>query len=153
MIEQPDIRIENTTTTHLRLMAEVMKEDNAKTAIKLGISPRRALWKSWRNSVISKTVFINNEIAAIWGLAGSPFADVGFPWLVAAPCVDEYPMRTAFAYRRALNEMQEIFPELEDYVDSTDEKAIRMLTLMGFTIGREIIQRGECGMRVAVRRK
>ncbi len=153
MSQEPEIVIEDTIPAYLRMMADVMRDDIADTAIKLGISPRRALWKSWKNSIFSKTAFINGRIAAIWGLSGDTFGDIGYPWLILSPCADDYPFRVAFVFRKELNKMQEMYPELEDYVDARNEKAIRLLDIMGFDISRDTVRRGDCDMRIAVRRK
>ncbi len=152
MSQEPEIVIEDTIPAYLRMMADATHKDIADTVIKLGMSPRRALWKSWKNSIFSKTAFINGKIAAIWGLGGSTMDTIGYPWLVLAPCADEYPFKVAFIYKKELMKMQSMYPELEDYVDCKNEKAIRLLEIMGFSLSKDTVRCGECDMRIALRR-
>jgi hypothetical protein len=136
----PDITIEKTTLAHIRDMAEVMQEQTSEIAKKMGAEPRRLLWQSYKRSFMCKSVFINGKIAAIFGISGVLYGDVGMPWLILSDEVNEYPFRVAFMYKRELNKMQEMFPILQDYVDETNKKAIRMLELMGFQINKNKIQ-------------
>lgn len=148
---QPDIQILDTAPEHLRLMASTMSADTAETALKLGMSVNQALWKSFKMSIYCKTAFINGKIAAIWGVGGSPFSDIAFPWLVMSDEAGEKPFKVAFIYRQELKKMQELFPTLVDYVNEKNEKAIRMLELMGFKIGHDAIRVGEVDLRCAMR--
>lgn len=147
-----DVEIMDTTPEHLRMMAQAMDETTVEFAFKVGLTPSRALWRSWKQSIICKTAFFNGRIAAIWGLGGLCFSDVAFPWLVMTPEIAEYPFKVAFAYRRELQKMQEMFPVLEEYVDIRNEKSIRMLELMGFRVDKEPIRCNETMVYKAVRR-
>src|SRR6185312_15187362 len=110
-----EITTVDTIPSHIREMADKMHAETAQTALKMGVSPHKALWNSYKKSLICKTIFIDGKIAAIFGLAGSLFGEIGQPFLVMTPEVDEYPMRVAFVYRRELKKMAEMFPVLEDY--------------------------------------
>lgn len=147
----PEITIVETRPEHIRMMAESMHERTSSTALRIGVSPRKALWRSYKQSIICRTAFINGKIAAVWGLAGTLMGETGYPWLVMAPVADDYPFKVAFIYRQELKRMQGMFPVLEDFVDETHDKAIRLLELMGFTIGTERIQAGEVVLRRAER--
>lgn len=148
----PEIIIVDTKPEHLREMAGKMHANISSTVLRLGVSPKKALWKSFKTSLICRTAFINGEIAAIWGLGGEMMGDVGLPWLILAPAADDYPMRVAFAYRRELEKMQRMFPLLIDLVDETNEKAVRMLELMNFKISKERFTVNDVNLRKAERR-
>jgi hypothetical protein len=139
MTDSPNITIERTNPLHLRWMSEAMSEDSMDIAERYGIKPLKALWYNYRNSLICKTVFIDNTICAIFGLGGTVFGDVGKPWICMTPEVREYPMRVAFAFKRELKGMLDMFPILEDYIEETKEKEIRFMELMDFKVNRNTI--------------
>lgn len=134
----PQIEIIDTIPSHIRSMVECMKEQLKTTAFMLGISPQKALWKSYKQSIFSKTAFINGEIAAIWGCAGDVVGEKGIPWLICSPAVEDYPFRVMFVFRQELNNMLRMFSILEDFVDESDEKVKRMLKITGFIIGDKV---------------
>jgi len=148
----PQITIEETTAAHIRDMVSVMHEQTAETAYKMGFSPHRLLWRSWKASIIAKSVFIDGKIGAIFGISGTLYGEVGMPWLILSDEVNDYPFRVAFAYRRELEKFQQMFPILEDYVSQDDTKAIRMLELMKFKIGKNAINVGDAVLYKAERR-
>jgi hypothetical protein len=149
---QPTITISKTTPMDLRAMSEAMSEDSKDTAIRTGYTPLKLLWYSYRRSLMCRTAFIDGKLAAIWGIYGKVFSGIGQPWLIMTPETEEYPMRVAFRYRKELRKFQEMFPILEDYVDETNEKSLRMLELMGFKISKNLTQLGDVKMRRAERR-
>lgn len=148
---QPIITIEETIPKHLREMAETMLTDSAETAYKMGMTPLKALWSSYRQSIICNSVFINGKLAAIFGLSGIVFADTGRPWLILTPETQEYPMRVAFIYRKEIQKMQKMFQILEEYVPESNVKSIRMLELMGFKVSKNRIKLGDEVFRRAER--
>lgn len=139
----PEIVIIETTPAHIALMAEAMDAVTRSTAEKIGMTPKKALWQSYRKSLVRKTAFIDGKIAAMWGVGGTVFSDIGQPWLVMTPEIEEHPFRVAFRYRKELNKFQYMFPCLEEYVDVTNKKAIRLLELMGFKLSKNIIPIGD----------
>lgn len=151
-MDNPNIEIVSCKTKHIREMAIKMNAKSAEMAFRLGMNPKKALWQSYKQSLISRTIFVNGEIAAIFGISGIIFEDRGRPWLIMAPIAEDYPFRVAFMYRSELKKMQEMFPILEDYVSDVDEQAIRMLELMGFKLDKEKIPVGDAIMLRAERR-
>ncbi len=146
----PNITISDTTPADLHIMAEAMSSDSADTAIRMGMTPKKALWYSYRKSIFCKSAFIDGKIAAIFGISGMIFADTGQPWLILTPETQEHPFRVAFRYRKEIQKMQALFPILEEFVPEHNEKSIRMLELMGFkvsknkvTVGNEVFRRAE----------
>lgn len=151
-MDSPEIVIVETTPIHIALMAESMDAKLATTALKLGMSPKKALWVSYRQSIISMTALIDGRVAAMWGIAGTIFSDVGRPWLILSPEVEDHPFRVCFRYRKELNKFQNMFPCLEEYVESSNKKAIRLLELMGFKVSKNEIPLGDAVFRRAERR-
>jgi hypothetical protein len=148
----PHITIKKTTAQHIGEMALVMQEQSAEIARKMGCDPKKLLWQSYRRSFMCKSVFINGKIAAIFGISGVLYGETGQPWLIMSDEVNNYPFKVAFIYRKELEKFQNMFPVLEDYVDESNEKAIRMLELMKFNVSKNIIPFGEANLRRAERR-
>lgn len=149
----PNIETVETTPLHLRMMSEAMESASAETAVKMGLTPLKALWSSYRQSIICKSAFIDGKLAAIWGVSGSMFGDTGRVWLVLTPETQQYPFRVAFRYRKEINKMLDMFPILEEYVPEGNEKSIRMLELMGFKVSKNRIPLRDEVFRRAERRK
>ena len=145
------ITIIDTKPIHVRQMAVVMHEQSADTARKMGYEPRKLLWKSYKQSIMCKSIFINDEIVAMFGLGGSIFGKTGYPWLIMIPEVEKQPFRVAFIYRKELEKMQEIFPVLEEYVEENNIKAIRLLELMKFHVSKNKVKIGNATFRRAER--
>lgn len=153
MHSSPNIVIRDTNPFHLHEMAENMSADSANTAKKLGLTPKKALWYSYRKSIFCKSAFINEKLAAIWGIYGKVFADTGAPWLIMTPETQKYPMRVAFRYKKEIEKMQIMFPILEEFVPETNDKSIRMLELMGFKVSKNTIKVGDEIFRRAERKR
>lgn len=148
----PTITIVDTCPYHLREMATAMQSDSADTAYKMGLTPLKALWCSYRQSIICKSALIDGKLAAIWGVSGNMFSEIGKPWLVLTPETQEYPMRVWFRYRKEISKMLEMFPILEEFVPESNEKSIRMLEIMGFKISKNTIKVGDEVFRRAERK-
>ena len=148
----PEIKVTDTIPIHLRLMADAMQEESRIIATHFGITPHKGLWQNYRQSLICKSVFIQNDICAIFGLLGGVFGDTARPWIAMTPETEKYPMRVAFSFKSELKKMATMFPVLEDYIDEDNEKAIRFMALMGFKISKNKIQVGEINMVQAERR-
>jgi len=148
----PEITITDTIPLHLRMMANSMKEETKIVATHFGLTPYKGLWQNYRQSLICKSVFINNNICAIFGLLGVIYGETARPWIAMTPETEKYPMRVAFSFKSELKKMATMFPVLEDYIDEDNEKAIRFMALMGFKISKNKIQVGEINMVQAERR-
>ena len=146
------IEIRNTYPYDLREMAEAMTADSKDVAERLGFTPLKALWKSYRNSLYCKTGLIDGKIAAIWGISGTMLAETGRPWLILSPEVNKNPIRVSFIYRKELNNMLKLFPVLEEWCPADNEPSIRMLELMGFKINKNKLPVGNVEYYRAERR-
>lgn len=148
----PHIFIDDTIPLHLRIMADTMQEHSAVMARRAGLTPLKALWSNYRQSLICKSVFINGNLCAIFGVVGSIMGESAMPWIAMTPEVQEHPMRVAFRFRRELGEMLKLFPVLEDYIEEENESAIRFMRLMGFRVSKNVTTMAGINFRKAERR-
>lgn len=133
---KPEITIIPTTPEHLRELALVLRPEDRLEIVSFGISPEKALWRSYKGSLIRKTAFIDGKIAAAWGLCGSFMGVMGQPWLLTSEEVRKIsPLKFARIYQKEVIEMQKMFPILENYVDASYNAAVRLLGIVGFELG------------------
>lgn len=130
---EPIITAVDTLPEYVRTLGMNLRERDIAIANKVGIEAHRALWRIYKKSLICKTVFLGNEIVAIWGATGTFLGKTAKPWFVASPTTEDYPMKLAFRYRSELRNMLRYFPVLEDWVQIDDKKTIRLLEIMGFS--------------------
>jgi len=134
-ISNPVIEIVKMEKEHVRMLADHIRTADEEEIIAAGFKPFKAVWESYRYSLIPKAAFINGKIAAVWGVCGTPTGDIGQPWLLTTDEVYNIsPLKFARIYQKEVVRMLAMFPYLENYVDSRYTSAIRLLDIIGFTI-------------------
>ena len=117
-------------------LGNVMNSEDRAEAEAMGLDARKLLWRSYKKSLIRKTIFVEGKIAAMFGCAGVIMGLVGHPYLVTASAARTVsPLVFARIYRKEARKMLEIFPVLENYADSRYHGAIKILKLSGFRVG------------------
>lgn len=133
------VRIVESSPWHVRDLGQNLREGDYREGLALGYKPANLLFYSYRQGLMRRTAFVDGQIAAMWGVAGIPMGLVGRPYLITSPACEEIsPIRFVSIYRKEVVEMGKLFPLLENYVDSSYIKAVRMLELAGFTIDEPI---------------
>lgn len=132
----PIIQIEPTEPAHIAELKANIREKDACEILRFGIPVHRGIWRTYRNALLRRTAFIDGFVAAVWGCNGSFLGKTGTPWLFTTPQVEKIsPLRFARIYQQEVANMLEIWPQLSNYVDAEYEAAIRLLDIVGFTIG------------------
>lgn len=127
-----EISIVPTTVEHIRLLCANLREDDRREAEKLGVTPFKGIWRSYKNAKACRSGFIGDKIVAIWGITGSVLGFTGNPWIMTSKMVDEYPFVFASIYRREVKEMLKSYSLLESWVDASYTKSIKMMNIIGF---------------------
>ena len=135
----PDPRYEVVAAEHRHaaILAATLRAADAAEVAASGVTPQRAVWRSYRRSTYAKTVLVDGEVAAMWGLCGNPFSRIGYPWLLTSPAAER--AQTAFLRvgRAEVAFMLSLCPELRGYVDASYAKALRLLEAFGFDLSEE----------------
>lgn len=77
----------------------------------------------------------DGEPVSVMGVASlSLLGGMGCPWMLATDLVDRVPGRLMKHSRTFLGRMHELFPHLENFVDARNERSVRWLRRLGFTI-------------------
>lgn len=131
-----EIEIIPTTAAHIRDLVKVIRDEDRQEVESFGVSIEKGLWRSFKGGLGNRTAFIDGKIAAIWGVGGVYMGKNGKPWLLTSTEVDRIsPLRFARIYQQEVYKMLDLFPRLENFVDSRYNKAIRLLKIIGFDIG------------------
>lgn len=120
---------------HVHMLGKVMNDEDRAEAEAMGYNPHMLLWRSYRLALIRKTIFVNDKIAAMFGVSGVLTGLVGQPYLVTSGVAREVPpLAFARIYRNQVRLMLGIFPVLENIADSRYKRSIRLLRLTGFKL-------------------
>lgn len=129
------IQIVPSTLRHVTELSETMNDLDKKEIVSLGMTPRKALFYSYKFSLMRRTAVIDGGVAAMWGVFGVPMGITGQPYLLTSPLVRTIPVRKFVSiYKNEVQQMKKLFPVLENYVDASYEGAIRMLRIAGFSL-------------------
>jgi hypothetical protein len=127
-------RIVDATPEHVRLLGTRLRLEDEIEVTSLGLTPKQAIWRSYRHAILRRTAFIGDEIAAMWGVNGQLLSNVGRPWLLTAPVIETMPLAFLKEARREVRDMLEAHPVLINHVQASYTRAIRFLELAGFTM-------------------
>lgn len=130
------IEIVPTTSAHIRALNANLREEDKHEIEIYGFPTNKALWRSFKGSILRRTALIDGEVAAVWGCGGVPMSGQGQPWLMTSNAVDKVsPLRFVRIYQNEVYRMLAVFPRLVNWVDMSYDKAIRLLEIIGFKIG------------------
>lgn len=100
-----------------------------------GLSSYRAVNRAFRNGILSRSAFVDGEIAAMWGLGGTLISNVGTPWLLTTHAAERVPLTFVKVGKSEVERMLMHRSVLENYVTADYEKAIKFLRILGFRVG------------------
>lgn len=130
-----NVEIVTSLSLHALELSKTLREKDKREVLGLGVTPRKALFYSYRHAILRRTALIDDEVAAMWGVAGTPLGMTGTPYLLTSPLVERItPREFVRIYREQLKDMKNLFPILENYVDASYTEAVRLLLLSGFEI-------------------
>ncbi len=150
---EPVLTVVDTLPEHVRSLGHNLRDREMNMAKIAGIEAHHALWRMYRQSLLCKTVFMDDEVVAIWGCLGTFLGRIGKPWLACAPYVEDYPMKLAFRYRSELRNMLKLFLILEDWVKVDDVKTLRLMEILGFKLEEPKPMNGIDYIRVTLSRE
>lgn len=122
------------TQEHCNRLAPCLREADKLEILRAGVTVPEALERSWSESLMTRALIVDNEVAAVWGCAGSPLSGLGQPWLLTAPAFARVPVAMVKAGREDTLSWLRVFPRLENYVDATYREACRFLEVLGYRL-------------------
>lgn len=117
-----------------------LRDADAMECIAGGMTPRQALARSMETSDEYHAVYIDDELAAVWGFAyASLFSYRCQAWLLTTEAIEGHNLRFARSSSRVLQRLFERFEEVEVYAHAEYDKAMNWLVWLGFK------REGACG--------
>lgn len=111
----------------------VLRGAEALECKKFDVDPSLALRQSIDESVESYAVFVDGQLAGIWGYRVSSFmGGIAKPWLFATPVAERHAYRFGMAAKRAFEYLLGEYSTLEVVANRDHEKAVRLLMRNGF---------------------
>ena len=129
------ITIRDSTVCDVYALASNLRPADRAEVEALGISPRDGIRRSYRHAILRRTYLIDGEIAAMSGLCGAMLSDIGEPYLMTTPIAATMPISFVKLARDAVDEMLAQRMRLEGYVAASYTGAIRLLDMLGFSLG------------------
>lgn len=132
----PEIDIVDSLPWHVSALKSNLREEDANEVLRFGASIQHTLWRGYRDSVYRKTALIDGKPAAMFGCVGVLLGGKAQIWLLTTPDIYKIsPLRFTRTYQEEVKKMLGMFPRLENYVDAKYAAAIRLLEIVGFSIG------------------
>ncbi len=129
------VQIIDTTPEHIRTLGVNLRSGDREEIEAYGFPTSKALWRSYKNSILRKTALVDGEVAACWGVGGVLMGGVGQPFLMTTSAAERVsPLRFVRIYQEEVLKMLQLFPVLVNWVDPMYTKAMRLLDIIGFEI-------------------
>lgn len=123
------------TSEHARELAMTMRQaDRDEAFAQTGQHPALALGMTVGSSVAAWTGLVDGVVACMFGVTGNEGEEVGHPWMIGSRLIVKHQRAFLRRNRAVVEEMQSLFPVLENYVDERNSIAIRWLKWLGFDI-------------------
>jgi hypothetical protein len=123
-----------------------LRPEHAAIAPRLRQADAREIWAAWGMTqavAIAATIAspgpgwaceLDGSPVAIFGAVRAREPGTGYPWLVAADCIERYPVHFYRTSRAVIARLQEMFSFLENWTDARNMLSIRWLRWAGFTV-------------------
>lgn len=129
-----ECRIVAAEPKHLHAIAPLLRDLDVRECAAAGVSTKRALWQSYRASGFRETAYMGDELAAVYGIAGTPLTGIGNGWLLTTNACQQSPLAFVKTFRRRLSEILPVFPYIYGYVADSYVSSIGLLKLLGFNL-------------------
>lgn len=128
------VRIVRSEIGDVHRLGASMRAMDALEATSLGAHPARLLRDSYYSAILRRTVFVDGDLAAMWGLGGVMLSDEGTPWLVTAPPIERIPVSFVRIARGQVDDMLALRKRLSNVVMASYTGAVRLLEVLGFNL-------------------
>ena len=125
---------------HIRPIARNMRScDEREVWASHGYNPEEAMDASFWRSLKAWTCLVDGEPAFMWGVGPqeSVMGNVDCPWLLGTDAMKKVKLDFIKLSRRYVDDMQELYPRLENYVHAENKVSIRWLKWCGFELAEE----------------
>lgn len=107
-----------------------------------GLSPFATIKHCFKTSYLRRSVFVEGEIAAMWGLSGVMLGDTSNVWLLTSKMIEKIPVAFIKEGRKEIAEMLGLCSRLNGITTESYSKAHRFLQALGFTLSEPFLLKG-----------
>jgi ribosomal protein S18 acetylase RimI-like enzyme len=123
---------------HIAPIAENMREWDRAEVAAMGRTPRQALWLGLKASTDCYTALVDGRPQAMLGLVPKNVLEgEGCPWMLGTDAIYANPRGTLTLSRKVIGIWRDSLPRLQNLVAAGNDRAIRYLRRLGFTVGEE----------------
>lgn len=124
------------TAEHLAYIAAHMRTPDVAEAWAAGHwAPLAALEMSAARTAEPLVALADGEPACAWGISqAAPLTWTGHPWLLGTPLLDAHALRILRVSKDYVESARLGYDRLVNYVDARNEKAVKWLGWLGFTL-------------------
>lgn len=138
---RPVVTIRDSTWGDVLELKDDLREGEQKEIMAYGVSPQEGLVDSFRVSIMRRTALVDGKVAAMWGIRGTLLGEVGNPFLLTGhEALKVSPLVFTRVYINQLQDMKDLYPILENYVDASYDGAVKLLKLAGFKLEEVMIK-------------
>lgn len=109
-----------------------------------GLRPAQALRRSMKGSDFSRTLLIEGEPAAMFGVR--VIEGVGFPWALTTETAERFPLAFWRASQHVVREIVDRYRFLSQCIDARHVMALRWAGRLGFRVDKQPHECGKFGL-------
>jgi|WetSurMetagenome_2_1015567.scaffolds.fasta_scaffold295525_2 hypothetical protein len=119
-----------------KYLLENMRKKDIEECKALGMSPGRGLRTSIKNSLYSKSVWLDGKIIAMIGLSGAVISEAGCAWMLTGNGIEKVPFTFMRIAKKEIDVMLIYKKILFNYVSKDYPEAVRFFEILGFSVSR-----------------
>lgn len=129
---EPFYSVVDASIRHVKPLSKILRPASCATLKTFGQDPRKALHLAFMHSSHCKTVILDGQPAAMWGLQRVALSDHAFVWVAFGQNSIRFPLAIVRRAREELARLQEISGALYTTIERSDERALVFAETMGF---------------------
>lgn len=128
---------------HINRVANAMRVHDRLECRALGVSPKHALRRALKASVLSWTILHDGKPMAMFGVAPANLMEgIGSPWLLSADGIEKAIRQIVKVGPRFVEAMQDDFPRLENMIAVENRGGVWMIRSLGFELEGDVVHIG-----------
>jgi hypothetical protein len=127
-------RLEVATHEHAYDLASRMRPADAEECRATGLEPLESVLRSMLISEFTRAAFIDDELAALFGVSVTGPEKFAVPWCLTSEVVDRKPMAYWRASKLVIAELLKLYPVMVQAIDARYGAALSWATRLGFEL-------------------
>lgn len=124
---------------HIGELCGSLRYDDLHEITCFGLRPFKVVKQCFKTSHLRRSVFVENKLAAMWGLSGVMLGRIGEPWLLTSKEIEKIPVSFVKEGRVEIAEMLTMCERLEGITTESYPRAHRFLRALGFQLSEPLV--------------